>query len=245
MDFSGKRVLITGAARGIGLEIARQFGERGAELVITDYDRDGGGKAEEELKKSGFKAGFIPADVSDETQVSDMFKKVAEGGKLDILVNNAGIIIDKLLVRINESDWDKVIDINLKGTFLCLREASKLMLKAKSGKIVNISSMVALGGNPGQANYTASKAGVIALTKTAARELGPRGINVNSVAPGFIQTEMTANLPKANTDMYLAAMSIKRPGTPADVANAVMFLASDEASYITGQTLVVDGGYWM
>ena len=245
MDFNGKRVLITGAARGIGLELAKQFGEHGADLIITDYDSEGGAKAEGQLKKDGFKAEFIPADVSDEKQVVDLFKKVAEGGKLDILVNNAGVIIDKLLIRISETDWDKVIDINLKGTFLCLREASKLMLKAKSGKIVNISSMVALGGNPGQANYTASKAGVIALTKTAARELGPRGINVNSVAPGFIQTEMTANLPKANTDMYLAAMSIKRPGTPEDVANAVMFLASDDASYITGQTLVVDGGYWM
>jgi 3-oxoacyl-[acyl-carrier protein] reductase len=164
---------------------------------------------------------------------------------LDVLVNNAGIINDKLLIQITEQDWDRVIDINLKGTFLCMREAAKMMVKSRYGRIVNLSSMVSLGGNPGQGNYCASKAGVTGLTKSAARELGRRGITVNAVAPGYIQTEMTASLPKQNTDFYLAVMSIKRPGTPEDVANAVTFFASDEASYITGQVLVVDGGYYM
>lgn len=245
MDFKGKRVLITGGAKGIGFAIARRFGTLGADTIITDYDEVGGKKAAEELKKQGIAVEFILADVSKEKQVIDLFKKIAENGKLDILVNNAGIINDKLLIRISEDDWDRVLDINLKGAFLCMREAAKTMLKARYGRIINISSMVALGGNPGQGNYCSSKAGLIGLTKAAARELGSRGITVNSVAPGFIETEMTANLPKQNTNQYLAMMSIKRPGNPDDVANAVTFFAADEASFISGQVLTVDGGYYM
>ncbi len=246
MDFQGKRVLITGGARGIGYSIAQRFNQLGAEeTIITDIDEAGARKAAEKLSSSGNRAVAYKTDVSDEKQVKELFKRVSEGGKLDILVNNAGIIIDKLLIKLSENDWDRVLDINLKGTFLCMREAGRLMLKARYGRIVNISSMVALGGNPGQGNYCASKAGVIGLTKSAARELGIRGITVNTVAPGFIETEMTASLPSQNKEQYLANMSIKRAGKPEDVAYAVTFFAAEEASYMTGQVLVVDGGYFM
>jgi len=217
----------------------------GAETIISGRDEARAQKAVDILKAEGISAVSLRADVSDEKQVVELFNKIGADGKLDILVNNAGIIIDKLLMRMSESDWDQVLNVNLKGTFLCMREASKSMLKAHYGRIVNISSMVAVFGNPGQANYCSSKAGVIGLTKSVARELGPKGITVNAVAPGFIQTEMTANLPSQNKEQYLANMSIKRAGNPEDVACAVTFFASEEASFITGQVLVVDGGFAM
>ncbi|PJA29461.1 MAG: 3-oxoacyl-[acyl-carrier-protein] reductase [candidate division Zixibacteria bacterium CG_4_9_14_3_um_filter_46_8] len=245
MDFQGRRALITGGARGIGFAIARRLGRMGAETIISGRDEARAQKAVDILKAEGISAVSLRADVSDEKQVVELFNKIGADGKLDILVNNAGIIIDKLLMRMSESDWDQVLNVNLKGTFLCMREASKSMLKAHYGRIVNISSMVAVFGNPGQANYCSSKAGVIGLTKSVARELGPKGITVNAVAPGFIQTEMTANLPSQNKEQYLANMSIKRAGNPEDVACAVTFFASEEASFITGQVLVVDGGFAM
>jgi len=217
----------------------------GAETIISGRDEARAQKAVDILKAEGISAVSLRADVSDEKQVVELFNKIGADGKLDILVNNAGIIIDKLLMRMSESDWDQVLNVNLKGTFLCMREASKSMLKAHYGRIVNISSMVAVFGNPGQANYCSSKAGVIGLTKSVARELGPKGITVNAVAPGFSQTEMTANLPSQNKEQYLANMSIKRAGNPEDVACAVTFFASEEASFITGQVLVVDGGFAM
>jgi len=217
----------------------------GAETIISGRDEARAQKAVDILKAEGISAVSLRADVSDEKQVVELFNKIGADGKLDILVNNAGIIIDKLLMRMSDSDWDQVLNVNLKGTFLCMREASKSMLKAHYGRIVNISSMVAVFGNPGQANYCSSKAGVIGLTKSVARELGPKGITVNAVAPGFIQTEMTANLPSQNKEQYLANMSIKRAGNPEDVACAVTFFASEEASFITGQVLVVDGGFAM
>ena len=245
MDFQGRRALITGGARGIGFANARRLGSMGAETIISGRDEARAQKAVDILKAEGISAVSLRADVSDEKQVVELFNKIGADGKLDILVNNAGIIIDKLLMRMSESDWDQVLNVNLKGTFLCMREASKSMLKAHYGRIVNISSMVAVFGNPGQANYCSSKAGVIGLTKSVARELGPKGITVNAVAPGFIQTEMTANLPSQNKEQYLANMSIKRAGNPEDVACAVTFFASEEASFITGQVLVVDGGFAM
>ena len=245
MDFQGRRALITGGARGIGFAIARRLGRMGAETIISGRDEARAQKAVDILKAEGISAVSLRADVSDEKQVVELFNKIGADGKLDILVNNAGIIIDKLLMRMSDSDWDQVLNVNLKGTFLCMREASKSMLKAHYGRIVNISSMVAVFGNPGQANYCSSKAGVIGLTKSVARELGPKGITVNAVAPGFIQTEMTANLPSQNKEQYLANMSIKRAGNPEDVACAVTFFASEEASFITGQVLVVDGGFAM
>jgi len=245
VDFQGRRALITGGARGIGFAIARRLGRMGAETIISGRDEARAQKAVDILKAEGISAVSLRADVSDEKQVVELFNKIGADGKLDILVNNAGIIIDKLLMRMSESDWDQVLNVNLKGTFLCMREASKSMLKAHYGRIVNISSMVAVFGNPGQANYCSSKAGVIGLTKSVARELGPKGITVNAVAPGFIQTEMTANLPSQNKEQYLANMSIKRAGNPEDVACAVTFFASEEASFITGQVLVVDGGFAM
>ena len=223
MDFQGRRALITGGARGIGFAIARRLGRMGAETIISGRDEARAQKAVDILKAEGISAVSLRADVSDEKQVVELFNKIGADGKLDILVNNAGIIIDKLLMRMSESDWDQVLNVNLKGTFLCMREASKSMLKAHYGRIVNISSMVAVFGNPGQANYCSSKAGVIGLTKSVARELGPKGITVNAVAPGFIQTEMTANLPSQNKEQYLANMSIKRAGNPEDVACAVTF----------------------
>ncbi|MBD3232447.1 MAG: SDR family oxidoreductase, partial [candidate division Zixibacteria bacterium] len=210
-----------------------------------DYDAEGVKQAAAKLEKDGYKAAYYVTDVSDEGQVVELFKSIAKDGPLDVLVNNAGIINDKLMIRITKDDWDRVIHINLTGAFLCSREAAKLMLKSRKGRIVNISSMVAIAGNVGQANYCASKAGIIGLTKSNARELGPKGITVNAVAPGFIITEMTDTLPEANKEAYLKNMSIKRPGTPEDVANAVIFFASEETSFITGQVLIVDGGFTM
>jgi len=178
--------------------------------------------------------------------VKELFDRTMEKlGRVDIVVNNAGVTRDGLIIRMDEKDWDMVLDINLRGAFLVTKAAGKIMMKQRSGRIVNISSVVGLGGNAGQANYSASKAGLIGLTKSAAKEFGARGITVNAVAPGFIDTEMTAGLPEAVRQSSLNQVLISRPGLPEDVASAVLFLASDEASYITGQVLVVDGGLTM
>ena len=186
------------------------------------------------------------ADVAREEKVSAMFQKIIDTfSRLDILVNNAGIVKDSLLVRMSGEDWDKVLNINLKGAFNCLKLAAKIMMKQRSGRIISISSVVGLTGNAGQANYAASKAGLIGFTKSAAKELAARGITVNAVAPGFIQTEMTEAMPDAAKEEFLAQVPLRRPGLPQDVASAVLFFASDAASYVTGQVLAVDGGLTM
>jgi len=240
MDFTGKTVIVTGSARGIGLAIAKNFSEKGANVVISDIDQE-----MVETVASEFKTPVIgiKANVTESAEVENLFKQTIDKfGSVDVVVNNAGITRDTLMIRMDEKDWDMVLDINLKGAFLVTKSAAKLMMKQRSGRIVNISSVVGLNGNAGQANYSASKAGLIGMTKTVAKELGTRGVTVNAVAPGFIETEMTKNLTDAAKEQFLEHILLKRVGLPDDVASAVSFLASDDAAYITGQVLSVDGG---
>jgi len=240
MDFKGKVALVTGSARGIGRSIAENFASHGAKVVISDLDQ---AAVEAVASEIGGNAIGIKANVTNIEDVAALFDKTNQKfGQIDIVVNNAGITRDGLLIRMDEKDWDMVLDINLKGAFLVTQTAGRMMLKQRSGRIINISSIVGIGGNAGQANYAASKAGLIGLTKSAAKELAPRGVTVNAVAPGFIETEMTHKLPEAVREDFLKKVLINRPGTPNDIAAAVMFLASDAASYMTGQVLTVDGG---
>jgi 3-oxoacyl-[acyl-carrier protein] reductase len=239
MGFENKAAVVTGSARGIGRVIAQGLAWGGAKVVVSDIDQDACDKTAAEIGA----AAAVRADVTKAGDVEQLFKAAMERfGRIDILVNNAGITRDGLMVRMDEKDWDTVLDINLKGAFLVTKSAARIMMKQRYGRIVNISSVVGLTGNAGQANYSASKAGLIALTKTSAKELGSRGVTVNAVAPGFIETEMTAALPEAAREMFLGKVVLGRPGTPEDVAKAVLFLASDEAAYVTGQVLAVDGG---
>lgn len=243
MDFTGKTVLVTGGARGIGRAIAEAFVHKGANVVICDVDQGAVVTAASEM---GATALGIKADVTNGAEVEGMIEQsVAKFGRLDILVNNAGITRDTLLIRMDEKDWDLVLDINLKGAFLCTKAAARVMMKQRYGRIVNISSIIGLIGNAGQANYAASKAGLFGLTKSTARELGSRNITANAVAPGFIETEMTKKLSEAARGAMLDKVVLGRPGDPADVAATVLFLASDEAAYVTGQILAVDGGLAM
>jgi len=240
MDFTGKVAVVTGSARGIGLAIARRFAEAGASVVLCDV-------SEEQVRESAAqlpgKALGVKADVTNADDIAALFDATIKAfGRLDVVVNNAGITRDTLMLRMDEKDWDLVLDINLKGAFLVTKAASRIMMKQRFGRIVNISSVVGLTGNAGQANYSASKAGLIGLTKSSAKELAGRGITVNAVAPGFIETEMTKSMPEAAREEFLKRVLISRAGTPNDVAAAVLFLASDEAAYITGQVLTVDGG---
>ncbi|MFH2048514.1 MAG: 3-oxoacyl-[acyl-carrier-protein] reductase [bacterium] len=240
MDFTGKTVIVTGSARGIGLAIAKRFSDMGANVVISDIDQ----KTVEEVAAE-FKTPTIgiKANVTVSAEVENLFKQTMDKfGSVDVVVNNAGITRDTLMIRMDEKDWDMVLDINLKGSFLVTKSAARIMMKQRSGRIINISSVVGINGNAGQINYAASKAGLIGLTKTAAKELGSRGVTVNAVAPGFIETEMTKNLPDASKEQFLEHILLKRVGLPEDVASAVAFLASDDAAYITGQVLSVDGG---
>ena len=243
MDFADKTVVVTGSARGIGRVIAEQFARLNANVVISDLDEETVERAAGEI--GGTAVGF-KADVTKAADIDKLFEKTVERfGRVDIVVNNAGITRDSVMIRMAEKDWDMVLDINLKGAFLVTKAAARIMMKQRYGRIVNISSVVGLKGNAGQANYAASKAGLIGLTKSSAKELASRGVTVNAVAPGFIATEMTEALPEAAKQQFLERMFLKRPGSPQDVAAAVLFLASDEASYITGQVLAVDGGLSM
>ena len=238
-----KIALVTGAARGIGQAIAVQLASDGADLALCDVKAEWLADTLAKVKALGRRAEGYAMDVANAAAVGEAVAKVlADFGRIDVLVNNAGITRDTLLIRMTEEDWDAVLDINLKGAFLTTKAVVKSMMKQRSGAIVNIASVVGIMGNPGQANYTASKAGLIALTKTTAKELGSRNVRVNAVAPGFIRTAMTEKLSEAAKDAMLRLVPLGRPGEPEDVAKAVAFLASDNAAYVNGQTLAVCGG---
>ncbi len=246
-SLEGKTALVTGAGRGgrgIGRGIALALAEAGVDVCITSRSTLADAEAvAEAVRELGRKGVAVQCDVADAASVESLFEQALAGlGKIDILVNNAGITRDGLLLRMTEEAWDSVLDSNLKGAFLCTRAAAKIMVKQRSGRIINITSVMGQIGNPGQANYSASKAGLIGFTRTVARELGARGITVNAVAPGFIDTNMTDALPENLREGILAKIPLGRFGSPEDVGAAVTFLASEAASYITGQTLTVDGG---
>ncbi len=239
----GKVALITGSARGIGKAIAVKLAQEGADIVIVDVNLELAEETAKEIEGMGRKSIAYKMDVTNLEEVEKTMEDVVNKmGKIDILVNNAGITKDNLMLRMKESDWDAVIAVNLKGVFNCSKAVLKYMMKQRSGKIINIASIIGLIGNPGQANYSASKAGVIALTKTMAKEIGSRNINVNAIAPGYIDTEMTRKLPENIRQEMLKLIPLGRMGQPEDVANVAAFLASDDANYITGQVIVVDGG---
>lgn len=238
-----KNAVVTGAARGIGCTIAKKLASQGLNVVVSDILEDELRATAKELEGMGVKSLAVKADVSNINDVENLIKTTVENfGSVDFLVNNAGITRDSISVRMTEDEWDKVIDINLKGTFLCSRYAAKEMMKTRFGRIVNMASISGILGTPGQANYASSKAGVIALTKTFARELGRRNITVNAIAPGFILTEMTAKLPDKVKEEYIENTTLKRAGTPDDIAEVVSFLISPSASYITGTVINVSGG---
>jgi 3-oxoacyl-[acyl-carrier protein] reductase len=246
VDFKGQAALVTGGARGIGKAIAGGLAGKGVDIAIGDVVLAEAEKTAREMEGLGVKAVALELDVSEAGSVAKAFEAAVKGlGRLDILVNNAGITRDGLLLRMKEEDWDSVMNVNLKGVFLCSKEAVKVMSKQRYGRIVNIASVVAFMGNPGQANYSASKAGIVGLTKTVAREYASRGITANAVAPGFITTAMTDALPEGVKEEMRKAIPLGRFGTIEDVAGAVLFLASPEAGYITGQVLHVNGGMYM
>ena len=240
----GKNVVVTGAARGIGRVIALLFAEYGANIAFTDIGiNDNFTSLEKELNDLGVKGKGYVSDASDfEATQNTAAEIIKDFGSVDVLINNAGITRDNLLMRMNEKDWDAVININLKSVFNWTKAVIRPMMKARKGSIINMSSVVGIGGNAGQANYAASKAGIIGFTKSVAKELGSRNIRCNAIAPGFIETEMTKKLPQDVINDWLAKIPLKRTGKPEDVANACLFLASDLSSYITGQVITVDGG---
>jgi 3-oxoacyl-[acyl-carrier protein] reductase len=243
IDCSGKNALVTGSGRGIGREIALLLAQAGANIGVCDLDLESAKVTAGEIESLGRKAIALKADVSKSSDVQAIFTTFMETfGTIDILVNNAGITRDGLLLRMKEEDWDLVLSINLKSAFLCCKEASKHMLKAHKGKIVNISSIVGISGNAAQANYSASKAGLIGLTKTLAKEFALKNIQVNAIAPGFIQTPMTEKLSPEAKEKLLMEIPMRQLGSPRDVANAALFLSSSFSDYVTGHVLAVDGG---
>jgi len=246
MSLKEKVALVTGGAQGIGLTIAEALAGDGAHVVLGDVNLEGAEKSAETLRSQGHSASAVQLNVANPEQVRSVFDSIAKDFKpIDILVNNAGITRDGLVMRMKEEDWDLVIDINLKGSFLCGQQAAKQMMKQRQGAIVNISSIVGVMGNAGQANYSSSKAGLIGLTKTMARELASRNITVNAVAPGFIDTEMTRVLDEKVRDKLIEQIPLARLGEPGDIADCVSFLVSDKARYITGQVINVNGGMLM
>lgn len=244
MILDGMVALVTGSSRGIGRAIAVALAKAGANVVVNYAGREDAARGTADMiEETGRKALVIKADVSDPEQVKAMVDKtVKELGRLDILVNNAGITRDNLLMRMKDEEWDTVVNTNLKGAFNCCRAAARPMLKARGGRIINVSSVVGLSGNPGQVNYSAAKAGLIGLTRTLAGELGSRGITVNAVAPGFITTDMTEKLPDDVKERLKERIPLGRLGTPEEIADVVTFLCSPSAGYITGQVIAVDGG---
>ena len=252
-DQTPKTIVVTGGSRGIGRAVCLALATPGAEIFFNYFsptDPEAEAEAADQtialVSEKGARATGVETNVASQEDVAAFFNQVMEAtGRIDVLVNNAGITRDTLIIRMKETDWDEVINVNLKAVFVCTQLAAKIMLKQRSGRIINMASVVGVIGNPGQANYVASKAGVIGLTKTAAKELAPRGITVNAVAPGYIETDMTASLPDKVKDAFLNQVPLGRAGQPEDVAAAVAFLASDSASYLTGQVIHVSGGMYI
>jgi len=246
LDYSNKIVIITGSGRGIGKEIAESFAKQKATVILSDYNAESLREAEKDFTEKRYSYKSLPCDISKIDEVKNLIDSVyKEYGKIDVLVNNAGITRDTLLIRMKEEQWDAVINTNLKGVFLTTKTAARYFMKQRFGKIINIASVVGITGNAGQANYSSSKAGVIGFTKSIARELAGRNINVNAIAPGFIETAMTATLKENVKEEFLNKIPLKRAGSAEDVANAALFLASPLADYITGQVIKVDGGMVM
>lgn len=247
MNLNGKTALITGGSRGIGRAIALALANQGANVIINySSNEENAAKVVEEIEGFNVKALAVKANISSNEEIKEMFKTIDESfDRIDILVNNAGITKDNLFMRMKEEDWDKVMDVNLKGTFLCTKAVIRKMMKQKQGRIINLASVVGVVGNPGQANYCASKAGVIGFTKSIAKEIAGKNITVNAIAPGFIETDMTKVLSESVKESMLEVIPMKKYGKPEDIANLVVFLSSDSSSYITGQVIHVDGGMAM
>ncbi len=243
MEFTEKVVVITGSSRGIGKEMALNFSKSGASVVISGRSMESLKPVQNEIEAGGTKVLAVAADVAKVEDATNLIKQTIETfGKIDVLVNNAGITRDNLLLRLSEEDWDAVLDTNLKGAFNCIKACTKPMMKQRSGTIINITSVVGLMGNAGQVNYAASKAGMVGLTKSVAKELASRNIRVNAVAPGFIETDMTDDLPEKTKEELINSIPLSKLGSAQDVAELVLFLSSQKAKYITGQTINVDGG---
>ena len=246
MKLKDKVAIVTGGARGIGRDISLVFASQGADIAICDVNTDAMAATAKEIEALGRKCMTASVDVTKTEQVDSFVQKALDKfGKIDILVNNAGITRDGLLVRMSEADWDLVHNVNLKGAFTCTKAVSKIMMKQRDGRIVNMASIIGIMGNAGQANYAASKGGLIAFTKTVAKELASRNVRANAIAPGFIQTDMTAKLSEEVKSEMLKHIPLGKLGTPQDVANLALFLVSDDSAYITGQVVQVDGGMVM
>ena len=246
MGTDKRSVLVTGGASGIGYAIVDKLARRGHSVIVVDVNKQALNSSVTHLSEQGLDVLSLQGDISRSEDVDEIFKvSVEKYGGVDILVNNAGITRDNLLMRMSEQDWDQVLNVNLKGAFLCSKAASRIMMKRRWGRIVNVSSVVGVMGNAGQANYAASKAGLIGLTKSLAKEFAGRNITANAVAPGYIETEMTQDLPQSAKESFLAQIPLRRAGKPQDVADLVCFLSSDEAEYITGQVIHCDGGMLM